>query len=80
MEEKIKKLAQNLLQNSVDLQPGEKLYIDNRSTSSLPLVEALIETACQMGGVPLYISGFKGNVLIIQQPSKLLYTPSFKNS
>ena len=55
MEEKIKKLAQNLLQNSVDLQPGEKLYIDNRSTSSLPLVEALIETACQIGGVPLYI-------------------------
>ncbi len=48
---RIRTLAKNLINQSVRLQPGEKVLIENTGLE-LPLVTALVEEAQKAGGVP----------------------------
>ncbi len=52
--EKIKKLAENILVNSVNLQAGEKIYLEGIGPNTQPLLRALIEKAVELGGIPFY--------------------------
>jgi aminopeptidase len=47
-------LAKILLTHSVDLQPGEKLFLEIRGWESLELAKEAIRQATQMGGVPFW--------------------------
>lgn len=48
---RVQTLARNLIRQSVRLQPGEKVLIENTGLE-LPLVTALVEEAQEAGGVP----------------------------
>lgn len=50
----IKQLAASILRNSINLQPGEKVYLETTDINALPLFEALIEETSRLGGVPFY--------------------------
>ena len=47
-------LARNLLTYSVDLQPGEKLYIEYKGDYTKNLLKELISGAAERGGVPFW--------------------------
>ena len=47
-------LAKILLTHSVDLQPGEKLFLEIRGLESLELAKEAIKQATRLGGVPLW--------------------------
>ncbi len=49
---RITQLAEGLINQSVQLQPGEKILIQANNSSSDPLTEALIQAAYQAGGLP----------------------------
>ncbi|MBQ7303709.1 MAG: aminopeptidase [Alphaproteobacteria bacterium] len=51
---KLLKLAENVLRNSVNLVAGEKVFIDARGLTSVPLFEAFIEATVKLGGIPFY--------------------------
>ncbi len=53
-DERITKLAENLLNYSVELQKGENIYIEVEGNDSLPLLKELIKQATQIGGIPFY--------------------------
>jgi aminopeptidase len=48
------KLARQLIEYSVELQPGEKIYLEIKGMESLDLGRALIRAATQAGGVPFW--------------------------
>lgn len=50
-DQRIEQLARNLIQYSVELQPGEKVLIESIGRE-LPLVKALIQEAYKAGGIP----------------------------
>jgi aminopeptidase len=47
-------LARILLTHSVDLQPGEKLFLEIRGWESLELAKETVKQATKMGGVPFW--------------------------
>ena len=51
---KLKKLAENVVTNSVEVKPGEKVFIEARGLKSAPLFEAFVEAVIKAGGVPFY--------------------------
>ncbi len=53
-DERLYKLAENVLKHSVKLKKGEKIYIEAFGNSVLDLFEIFIQTATKMGAVPFY--------------------------
>ena len=51
---RLQQLAENVMKNSVQLNPGEKVFIDARGITGIPLFEAFIEATVKLGGVPFY--------------------------
>ena len=47
-------LAQQLISYSVELKPGEKVYIEVKGTDALDLGRALVKAATEAGGVPFW--------------------------
>ena len=52
MDERIKKLSQNLIRYCCDLQRGEKVLIEYEGAATLPLVRQLMKDAFAVGGEP----------------------------
>ncbi len=48
------KLAQQLVSYSVNLQPGEKIYIEIKGLHAMDLGKALVKAATEAGGVPFW--------------------------
>ena len=55
IDERITKLAENVLKNSVKLKKGEKIYIEAFSASTKDLFNEFIRVATKMGAVPFYM-------------------------
>ncbi len=53
-DERVIKLAHNLLTYSVDLQPGEKVYIEYKGDYTRALLKELIKKTVALGGVPFW--------------------------
>ena len=53
-DERIGRLAENLIKNSVRLKKGEQIYIEAIGMSTLPLMQELVRAATEAGGVPFY--------------------------
>ena len=53
-DERITRLAENLIKNSVKLKKGEQIYIEAIGLSTMPLVQELVKAATKAGGVPFY--------------------------
>lgn len=53
-DERIVRLAENLIKNSVKLKKGEQIYIEAIGLSTMPLVQELVKAATKAGGVPFY--------------------------
>ena len=51
---RIKKLAKNLLQNSIKLKKGEKILIELIGIDTVPIGKELIEQAKSIGAIPLF--------------------------
>ena len=47
-------LARQLIDYSVELKPGEKIYIEVKGTDALDLGRALVKAATEVGGVPFW--------------------------
>lgn len=54
IDERITRLAENLIKNSVKLKKGEQIYIEAIGLSTMPLVQELVKAATKAGGVPFY--------------------------
>ena len=54
IDERILKLAENVLKNSVKLKKGERIYIEAFGESTLPALQAFAAQAAKLGGVPFY--------------------------
>lgn len=54
MDSRIKKLAETLVHHSIDLKPGEKVYLDYKGSGADALVQELIRTIYDAGGVPFF--------------------------
>lgn len=54
MDPRIRRLAKNLIEYSVDLKSGERILIQGANPKAYPLVEALVEAAYNVGGLPFY--------------------------
>lgn len=52
MDERIKKLAKNLVNYSCKLKKGEKILITNSGFESMPLVRAVVKEVYKVGGIP----------------------------
>lgn len=57
MDPRTTQLAKNLINYSVALKSGEKVFIDARNSNAFFLAEALIEAAYNVGGIPFYRLG-----------------------
>ena len=55
IDERITKLAENVLKNSVKLKKGEKIYIEAFSASTKDLFSEFIRIATKMGATPFYM-------------------------
>ena len=55
IDDRITKLAENILKNSVKLKKGEKIYIEAFSESTKDLFNEFIRIATKMGAVPFYM-------------------------
>ena len=53
-DERISRLAENLIKNSVKLKKGEQIYIEAIGLSTMPLIQELVKVATKVGGVPFY--------------------------
>lgn len=63
---KLQKLAENVIKNSVQVKPGEKVFIEARGLTSVPLFEAFVEATVKFGGIPFYFlndTGFTNAML-----------------
>lgn len=54
IDERITKLAENILKNSVKLKKGDKIYIEAFSASTKELFEEFIRLSVKMGAAPFY--------------------------
>ena len=64
---RFKQLAENILKNSVQVTPGDKVFIDAKGLGATPLFEAFIEATVKLGGVPFY---FLNDIRFINALSK----------
>ena len=55
VDERILKLAENVLKNSVKLKKGERIYIESFGQSTLPALQAFAAQAAKLGGVPVLL-------------------------
>lgn len=53
-DERIVKLAQNVVNYSIEVKKGDKVYVECFGQSALPLFEELIAAVIRAGGVPFY--------------------------
>ena len=54
IDERITRLAENVLKNSVALKKGEKIYIEAFSESTRDLLNEFIRIAVKIGATPFY--------------------------
>jgi aminopeptidase len=54
MDKRNKKLAKMLVEYSVELKPGEKIYLEIKGAAALDLGRALVEASTKAGGVPFW--------------------------
>lgn len=54
IDERITKLAENILKNSVELKKGEKIYIEAFSESTKDMLREFVRIATKMGATPFY--------------------------
>lgn len=54
MDSRIKKLSETLVHHSIQLQPGEKVYIEYKGSGADSFVQQLIRTIYEAGGVPFF--------------------------
>ena len=54
-DQRITKLAELLLDYSLQIKKGEKIYLEWKGTSTSPLVEELIRGACERGAIPFWV-------------------------
>ncbi len=52
MDERINKLAKNLLEYSVKIKAGEKILIEYSGEKSIPLIKQLVKHTYELGGIP----------------------------
>ena len=53
-DERIGRLAESIIKNSVSLKKGEQIYIEAIGSSTLPFMQELVRVATQKGGTPFY--------------------------
>ncbi len=53
-DERIGRLAENIIKNSVCLKKGEQIYIEAIGGSTFPFMQELVRVATQKGGTPFY--------------------------
>ncbi len=63
IDERITRLAENIIQNSIKLKKGETVYIESFGTSTRDMFQALIRATVKAGGVPFYY--FNDNAFVI---------------
>lgn len=64
MDPRITKLAENLINYSVDLKKGDKIYIEIAGVESLPILKELVRLSSEKGAVPHY---FYNDASILRQ-------------
>ena len=62
IDERLTKLAESVLKNSVKLKKGEKIYIEAFSASTKDLFNEFIRIASKMGATPFYF--FNDNLFV----------------
>lgn len=63
-DERIRKLAENILINSVELKKGEKVFIETFGSSTLEAMEEFVALATEIGAIPYYY--YNSNSIIKQ--------------
>ena len=53
-DERLNKLAESILKNSIRLNPGEKIYIETSGKLTGNLLTAFVEETVKIGGIPFY--------------------------
>ena len=74
IDERITKLAENILKNSVELKKGEKIYIEAFSESTKDLFNEFIRIAAKMGAIPFYFyndNSFVKNLVENSNPNQI---------
>ena len=74
IDERITKLAENILKNSVELKKGEKIYIEAFSESTKDLFNEFIRIAAKMGATPFYFyndNSFVKNLVENSNPNQI---------
>ena len=74
IDERITKLAENVLKNSVELKKGEKIYIEAFSESTKDLFNEFIRIAAKMGATPFYFyndNSFVKNLVENSNPNQI---------
>ena len=74
IDERITKLAENILKNSVELKKGEKIYIEAFSESTKDLFNEFIRIAAKMGAMPFYFyndNSFVKNLVENSNPNQI---------
>ena len=79
VDERLTKLAENVLKNSVKLKKGDKIYIEAFSASTKDLFNEFIRVASKMGAVPFYFyndNSFVKNLYICNLLSTIVTSKS----
>ena len=74
IDERITKLAENVLKNSLELKRGEKIYIEAFSESTKDLFNEFIRIAAKMGATPFYFfndNSFVKNLVENSTPNQI---------
>ncbi len=74
IDERITKLAEKILKNSVELKKGEKIYIEAFSESTKDLFNEFIRIAAKMGAIPFYFyndNSFVKNLVENSNPNQI---------
>lgn len=74
IDERLTKLAENVLKNSVELKKGEKIYIEAFSESTKDLFNEFIRIAAKMGATPFYFyndNSFVKNLVENSNPNQI---------
>ena len=54
MDSRIKKLSETLVHHSMQVKPGEKVYIEYKGSGADSLIQQLIRTIYAAGGIPFF--------------------------
>ncbi len=74
IDERLTKLAESVLKNSVGLKKGEKIYIEAFSESTKELFEEFIRVAAKIGATPFYFyndNAFVKNLVMNSKPEQI---------